>query len=254
MREMMKVMAVVAIMAVPSLAATLYEQEGTSADGDAPINATGQYTGSGDGSLANWKWQYGSGSWSGIYAGSNGWLEASSSGDSAIDVEADIEMYYEESIADNKIYFHIGNLKTATTAELTAIVSGSFWCNNGQYMGISFPGGTKSLADFEKVGTAFTGKIIGGMQSDNDTWRAQNNAMDISFLMQWNGGSGWSGWQAPVNYGDGAHSTVHDTLWWLVNGGQPGSYAFQWQVRLLPTQFQPDGDYYLDPRITYVTN
>ncbi|MBE7559024.1 hypothetical protein HS125_08770 [bacterium] len=82
------------------------------------------------------------------------------------------------------------------------------------------------------------------MVSDRDTWRVQNNSFDLEILL--NAGSGW---EAPVAYGDGAHSTIHDTLWWLVGGGAPGTYNYQWRVRLIFDSSQPDGDYHLDPAI-----
>ncbi len=80
------------------------------------------------------------------------------------------------------------------------------------------------------------------MQSDHDTWRAQDNQMDIEILM-----SDGAGWETPVNYGDGSHGTQTDTLWWAP--GATGTVNYQWRVRLLPEANQPDGDYYLDPTI-----
>jgi hypothetical protein len=224
-----------------SVAGTLYQQEGTTADGPSAINAAGQNT-SPDASYTNWKWQTGAGSWSGVYAGANGWIDEATSGDMSLDVEADIEMYVAQTIAYNKVYFHIGNPFTASAADKTAYVNGSMVCNNGQYIGISFLGTGKADADFEKVGGAYTGKILGGMVSDRDTWRTQTNSFDVRILLGYNGST-----QVPVNYGDGAHNTVHDTLWWLVNGGAPGSYVYTWQIELLCDPLQPDGDYQLDP-------
>lgn len=236
--------AIAAVMAVPATAApgTLYEQEGTDADGPSNIDASGQNSAE-DANCTNWKYQYGSGSWSGVYAGSDGWVTCSEEGDMALEVEADIEMFCSESISNNKIYFHLGNIYTAGAADKIAYVPGSLTCNNGQYIGISFQGTIKSATSFEKDTFGnYTGVILDGMQSDNDTWRPQDNQMDVELLLDWG-----TGWTAPVAYGDGAHSTITDTLWWLVNGGAPGSYNYQWRVKLLPEPHQPDGDYYLDP-------
>jgi len=250
MKKLVALLAIVSfcLLAVNAVnATTLYEQEGTADDGTPSIDATGQGPAGDDSdSWTNWKYQTGAGTWSGVYSASDGWLTESESGEATLEVEADIEMYYSESIENNKIYFHLGNIYTASLADKTAYVNGTFSSNNGQYIGISFAGAGKTEADFEKDGTTgnFTGKIIGGMQSDRDTWRTQDNQMDIEILL--NTGAGW---EAPVNYGDGAHSTIHDTLWWIVNGGAPGTYNYQWRVRLLPEAHQPDGDYYLDPVI-----
>ena len=61
------------------------------------------------------------------------------------------------------------------------------------------------------------------------------------------GEPGGAGAQAPDNYGEGAHATITDSLWWLINGGVPGTYTYTWVVTLLPEADQPDGDYWLDP-------
>lgn len=249
---MNKALFIVAILALFPWAAlatpgTLYQQEGGTNDQD-PVEVDGAGhgpTGTDADNWTNWKYQYGSGSYSAVYAGDNGEMVAEQTGDMALDVEADVEMYITQTIANNKIYFHLGNVYSATENDKTAIVEGTLTSNNGQYIGISFAGQGKDASNFEQIGGAYTGKILGGMQSDHDTWRAQNNQMDLLMLMNVDGGP----WQVPVNYGDGSHGTIHDTLWWLVNGGAPGTYQTNWLVRLLPTTHQPDGDYYLDPVI-----
>ena len=233
------------MVALPLQAGTLYDQEGTADDGTPGIDASGH--GPANASTTNWIYQYGGGSWSGVYAAGDGWVTDEEAGDPTLEVEADIEMYFSEEVSNNKIYFHIGNLYTATGSDKIAYVDGTFSSNNGQYIGISFDGTTKEAADFETDGTgALTGKIIGGMQSDNDTWRSQDNAMDIEILLSWG-----AGWRTPSNFGDGAHGTIQKTLWWLVADGAPGTYNYQWRVRILPTAHQPDGDYYLDPVIVH---
>ena len=237
-------MVCLALAAGTASAATLYGQEGTAEDGTPSIDASGQAP-EGSDAASNWKYQYGGGSWSGVYAAGDGWVTVDESGDMDLEVEADVEMYFTQSVSNNKIYFHLGNIYDAGLADKTAYVDGSFTTNNGQYIGISFLGTSKTDADFEKdVDGNYTGVILDGMQSDNDSWRTQDNQMDLEILLDWG-----AGWTAPVNYGDGAHDTVTDTLWWLVDGGNAGTYNYQWRVRLLPEADQPDGDYYLDPAI-----
>jgi len=243
MKKTLTLIAMVAItmlVAAASFAApgTLYQQEGTTADGPAGIDATGRGPAGDAGSLTNWKWQAGGGSSSGVYAGDLGWLDGTPVGTMAVKIEADVEMFVSQTIENNEIYFHLGNLFTATNADKTANITGTATYNNGMYLGIQFAHGTKTAADFELA----TGRIINGMQSDNDTWRAQNNKMDLQILMSWG-----AGYRTPDTFGVGAHGTITDTLWWLVDGGTPGSYNLDWQVKLLPTTYQPDGDYYLDP-------
>lgn len=242
MKMQLVVVLILGLLALPAMGATLYGQEGTADDGTPSIDASGQAPGGSNGA-SNWKYQYGGGSWTGVYAGSDGWEEISSSGDMDLEVEADIEMYFTQSVSNNKIYFHLGNIYGTAASDKIAYVSGSFTSNNGQYIGISFLGTGKAEADFEKDGSGdYTGVILDGMQSDRDTWRTQDNQMDVEILLNWG-----AGWAAPVNYGDGAHSTVTDTLWWLVDNGNPGTHNYQWRVRLMPDADQPDGDYYLDP-------
>ena len=222
------------------LAGTLYDQEGGTNDQDSvEVDGAGSAP-NGANAASNWIYQYGSGSWSGLYAAGDGWETITSEGDMNLEVEADVEMYFTQSVSDNKIYYHIGNIYEADNSDLIAYVDGSFTSNNGQYIGISFQGTDKTSEDFDYN----TGVISGGMQSDHDTWRDQDNQMDIQILL--NTGSGWD---PPVDYGDGAHNTVTDTLWWLVNEGNPGSYNYQWRIKLLPSTDQADGDYYLDPQV-----
>ncbi len=248
MKNLIAVFAILALFAAPVMASdpgTLYQLEGDATyDGPSGIDASGQGPSTNPDST-NWIWQTGGGSWSGVYAGSEGWLTVSESGDSRIKVEADIEMFYSETFSDNEIYFHIGNFTTATAANLTAYVKGNFTSNNGMYIGICFDGTTKIEDDMEKDGAGnYTGKILNGMQSDRSVLGSQDVSMDIEFLFSWG-----EGWRVPDNYGDGADHTITDTLWWLVDGGAPGSYNVQWRVRLLPSTYQPDGDYYLDPAV-----
>jgi len=256
---MKKLLSIIAATALVTMTAglanaqlSLYDQEGTAADGTPSINAAGQAP-AGSTAADNWKWQSGAGSYTGVY-GSNGWIDIADSGDSSLEVEADIEMFYTESWQNNKIYFHLGNIYTATAGDLTAFVNGTMTTNNGMYIGVSFDGANKDISSFEKdTAGNFTGKIIGGMVSDRHVYGLQKingvvaqQTMDLEILLA--DGTG-TGYMVPVTYGDGAHNTVHDTLWWLPGAGAPGSYNLQYRVKLLPVAHQPDGDYYLDPMI-----
>lgn len=224
---------------------TLYDQENET-DPD-PVEVDGAESMPTGGTVAdNWVHQYGSGSWSGVY-GDGGWAAEVSGGDSEVEIEADVEMYASTTTSNNKIYFHLGNVDAATSGDLTAYIDGTLVSNNGQYVGISFLGQGKTSDDFETDNGDLTGVITGGMQSDRHSYGTQNEAMDVKFLMKWNGTGGNSGgFVAPSNFGAGAHGTITKALWWKVTSGA-GSYTLQWQVRLLPDDYQADGDYYIDP-------
>ena len=243
MKRTLALVAVLALFAMPAMAASsLYDQEGTGADGYAPIDATGQGPANPD--WTNWKYQYGGSTWSGVY-GDTGWIEESSTGDSVLDVEADIEMYYSEEFSNNKIYFHLGNIYTATVADKTAYVNGTFTSNNGMYIGISFAGTGKTEANMLKDGGGnFTGEVQDAMVGAIDVLGRDISSQNFNVLFLLDAGAGWT---TPVSYGDGASGTIEDTLWWLVNGGAAGSYNVTWLVRMLPELHQPDGNYNLEP-------
>jgi hypothetical protein len=242
------------VLAPPASALnTLYTQEGTADDGYAAIDASGQgpTAGADDSadSAANWKYQYGgTATWSGTYSwDGDAWIEETETGDPDLDIEADIEMYASTSITDPKIYFHLGNIYTATDADKTATVSGTLTSNNGQYIGISFAGSSKDASNFETDGSGnYTGRIFDAMVGTVDVGGRDisTEAFDIVITMTWG-----AGYQVPDNYGDGAHSTITDTLWWLVDGGNPGSYNLTWKIVLEPETHQADGNYNLDPQV-----
>jgi hypothetical protein len=188
-------------------------------------------------SWQNWKYQYGYDSWTGVYAGDDGW-EYQTGGDHppALAVEADIEMYCSEWVQDYNIYFHLGNLYSATASNKTAYCNGGFTSNNGMYVGMEIGEGK----DVELA----TGIITDGMVSLHDTWRAQDNSMDVQ--IQLDQGAGAAG---PDAYGEGAHGTIIDALWWLIDSGNPGTHTYTWVVTILPETDQPDGDYWFDPAI-----
>ena len=227
---------------------TLYNQEGTASDGYTPIDASGQGpAGDTSDNYTNWKYQYGSGSWAGVYSwDTDAWLTIYDDGDGSMEIEVDIEMYCATSIADNKIYFHLGDPLNASAADKQAYMTGTLNCNNGMYVGVSFEGQNKDPSDFEEVGGAYTGRIFDAMVGSVDCGGRDisSESFDMVILMSWG-----SGWMVPDNYGVGAHGTIIDSLWWLVDGGTPGYYNLTWQITIEPDTHQPDGNYALDPLI-----
>ena len=246
--------AIAALISFPASAQTysntLYGQEGDLAkDGYLPIDASGQGPAKDDSdNYTNWKYQYGSGSWSGVYSwDGDAWCTEAETGDEKLDIECDIELYVATTTTNNKIYFHLGNPFSAGPGAKTAHVDGTFVGNHGCWIGISFAETDKVEADFEKVGDNYTGRILGGMVGTVDL--AGNDisteAFDLVITMRTDGGS----FDPPDHYGDGAHSTITDSLWWLVNNKLPGSYNLTWKIVLEPPVHQVDGNYNLDPEV-----
>lgn len=233
-----------------NVSGTLYDQEGTAADGYGTINAQGQ--GPANASTTNWKYQYGGGTYTGVYKAS-GWLDVTNTGDSKIDIECDIEMFYTETFSNNKIYFHIGDPVAATAADKTATVDGSFTANNGMYIGISFDGTGKTEADMLMVGGNYTGEVRNAMVGTKDVLGRDISAQKFNakFTLDWSSDAGahWTNGTTPVDFGTGASGTILNTLWWLVNGGQKGSYLLRYNVELLMPADQADGNYKFDPAI-----
>ena len=248
-------LAVVGLLTLPAMAQTysntLYGQEGTGSDGYGTIDASGQGPAGDAGHSTNWKYQYGSGSWSGIYSwDGDAWLEITNTGDAQIDVECDIEMYWSDTIADNKIYFHVGNPSTLTAADKTAYVTGTYAGNHLMWLGISFDNTSKVEADFETGGpTGYTGRVLGGMVGtiDNHDTDISAESFDIVFLMECNGGA----YVGPGSFGAGAHNTIPSSLWWDPTdvGQTVGAGTMSWKVEIEPAAWQVDGNYRLDPVI-----
>jgi len=249
------VVGVVGLFTLPANAQTysntLYGQEGTGDDGYSAIDASGQGPDGDAGHSTNWKYQYGSASWSGVYSwDGDAWLEITDTGDAQIEVECDIEMYWSETVANNKIYFHIGNPSTLTAADKIATVTGTYACNHLMYLGISFDGTGKVAADFETGGTTgYTGRVLGGMVGTVDNHGTDISAedFDIVFEMNCNGGA----YTTPCNFGVGAHATILSTLWWHPTdvGMTIGTGVWTWKVIIEPPLGQADGNYALDPVI-----
>lgn len=231
---------------------TLYGQEGTGNDGVPAINASGQGP-AGDNSdhYTNWKYQYGSASWSAVYSwDTDAWLVITDEGDPQIEVECDIEMYWSDTIADNKIYFHLGNPFNAQSSDKIAYVTGTYAGNHLMWLGISFDNTSKVEEDFELGGpTGYTGRVLGGMVGtiDNHGTDISSESFDIVFLMECNGGT----YVGPGNFGFGAHNTIPSTLWWNPTdvGQTVGAGTMSWKVEIEPPASQADGNYLLDPVI-----
>jgi len=234
----------------PSAWGTLYEQEGTPDDGYPAIDASGQ---SGcatmdEANRTNWKYQYGGTStWSGIFHGGAETPWVAEEGEwPPVQIEADIEMFCEYSMTDPNIYFHLGNIYSATAADKTATISGSFTSNNGQHIGISFQGTDKPDEAFDLN----TGVIKGGMVGTVDCLNRDisDEAFDIRIRLSWG-----SGYQPPSSYSGSSHPLgMTHTLFWLVNAGEPGTYPLTWEFTLMPETDQADGNYNLDPAIVVV--
>jgi len=237
-----------------AMAATLYEQEGTDDDGYRAIDASGQGPAENP-STTNWKYQTGAGSWSGVYAYGEGWREdlvVEDTGDSQLDIEADIEMFYTEDIWNNKIYFHFGNPFHIGDNARKAVVSGTVAYNNGMYIGISFEGTGKTESDLQTDEEGhYTGRITNAMKFVQDGFgrtpdhpNVDADYFDVTILLSWDGGVNYN---TPVSFGAGADNTIVETLWWLVNGGAVGQYDIRWLVELHPDTYQTDGNYVWDP-------
>ena len=255
----MALLAVAAFVCTPALAqdaaGTLYDQDGTANDGYDTIDATGQ--GPANASSTNWKYQYGAGSYTGIYR-KDGWHDVETTGDSKIDIECDIEMYYTESFENNKIYFHIGDPFNATETDKTAYVDGTVSYNNGMYVGISFDGTSKTGDDMLKDGEGnYTGVVKDAMVGTVDVLGRQMYvdkddpsqgyvSFDAKFTLSWDGGTTYN---VPITFGTGASGTVLNTLWWLVDDGKAGAYNLQYKVEMVLKGTEPDGNYHFDPAI-----
>jgi len=249
------VVVVVGLFTLPAMAAgeyanTLYGQEGTDADGGTTIDASGHGPASDDSdNYTNWKYQYGSGSWSAVYSwDGDAWLVITDEGDAQIEVECDIEMYWSDTIANNKIYFHIGNPFSATATDKTAYVTGTYAGNHLMWLGISFDNTSKMETDFETgPPTGYTGRVLGGMVGtvDNHNQNISAESFDIVFLMSCNGNP----YVGPGNFGFGAHNTIPSALWWDPTdvGQTVGAGTMAWKVTIEPTTSQADGNYVLDP-------
>lgn len=240
---------------------TMWAKEGTVNDGYAPVNpkANGYGGWGNEYALQNFVVQYGSGSYSGIYSWQNlqGWLDGGS--DEAIDVEADVEMYYQSATQNHKIYFHIANPFTFPAESKVAIVTSQQTTNHHMYVGITFPTPKADIV-WEGFPSALTGKLIGGMKGTVDLGGRPmdgapqpKDAMDIKFTMQVNGTGGYL---PPNSAGSqGAHGTISDsTMWWwpdTLGGPIPeGTCTLDYKVEIFPRADQNDGNYELDPMIS----
>lgn len=256
---MKKVLTIAAMFAVFTMVAetanaqtysnTYYGQEGTDKDGYSPLNAK-EHAPAGtiaELSTSNWKAQWGSSSYAAIYSwDGDAWLETQNEGDGSIDIEVDIEMFWSETIANNKIYFHIGNPFTATAADKQAVVDGTYACNHPCYIGISFDGTSKDDSSFDLA----TGTVLGGMVGTTDIGGrdVSTNSFDVSFLCKTSNNGAYV---PPTSFGAGSHDTQQSVLWWspTATGITEGTGTFRYLVQIHPDAGQADGNYHLDPII-----
>jgi len=244
------VVAVVGLFTLPANAAydnTAYGQEGGGSDGYGAIDATGEGPeGDVTDNYTNWKWQSGSGSYSAIYSwDTDAWLVINDSNSSSIKVECDIEMYWSETTVNNEIYFHIGNPFTATTADKTAIVNGTYATNHPMYVGISFASTDKEDTDFELATGIVSDGMVGTVNIAGQSIATEK--FDIMFLLSFNGGA----YEVPTSFGNGSHDTQTSVLWWdtMKTLNLTGTGTMNFLVRVLPPAGQADGNYHLDPVI-----
>lgn len=261
-------MAAVAALAMTSAFATgpttgantLWGQEGGSLDGATTVNGkalNGGYSPGND--KLNWLNQGGAATYSAVYSWDNSaWVAVDESGDSSIDVEADIEMYYSDSIQGNKMYFHLGNLFAATAAQKTAYVTQQVQTNHPMYVGWKFPS-SKNETDMERdslgnltgvINKAMTGTLdVGGrnmqtvLEGQSGYVAPEGRSFPIKITRSVDAGVTYV---APVSFGNGAHNTISNTLWWAppVAGG---NFNYIYKVELMPGSHQADGNYHLDP-------
>jgi len=175
---------------------TLYEQEGTEADGYLPVNAGGKGpAGDQSDNWTNWKYQYGSASWSAVYSAGEGWVEEQGSGEMRLRIEADIEVYS---------WYGAGSSGQTSSAQVT----GTLTSNTGQYVGIS-------LSD-ERAARV----------ESNRSKRLGSVGSRVSLAMRTDAGA----WRRPDLYHISEARPPTETAWWLVKRGSAGSFALQWCV------------------------
>ncbi len=242
MSKYVAILALLALMAMPAMALnTLYGQEGTTADGHTPINAAGQGPTTNPNST-NWQYQFGGTSTeSAVYSwDTSAWVETVAtdtdpSTDSNLDIECDIEMYNQSTIVDPKIYFHFGNLQSLNANDRTAYVNGANWSNHRMWVGLLLPG--KVAGDIAADGT-----ITDAMEGTTDIGGNDISAEAFDARIRMTYGAGYAG---PDNFGDGAHNTIHDGVWWRLPSS--GFFPLTWKIEMMPTTYQEDGNYRLDP-------
>lgn len=203
-------------------------------------------------STTNWGAQWGSGTYIGIY-GKRGWVDMPNTapGDQNLEIEVDIEMYYADEIANNKVYFHWADPNNLTAENKTASVHGKFTSNNGQWVGFDFSQYSSTPGKFVTSSGKPTGEILDAMvmQKDvlgRDPVAGEANAFNIKIGLQMKGETAA---RQPDSLSPGASGTIAMGLWWLVNDGKPGSYEYDWKIEMVPNTNQADGYYHFDPKV-----
>lgn len=166
-----------------------------------------------------------------------------------VPVTLELQLHTSYELVGGKCYFHLGNVFTATEADLTVRPTGALATNAGMFIGLNVSGMSNITAgSFEGGGGHLTGRIFDAMVGTIDVLGRDisNERIDMSILLSWDGGGSFA---APQYFGDSPDGNVHRTMWWLVNGGAPGIYSLVWEVKLLPDSAHADGNYYFESEV-----
>lgn len=253
MSKFVTILALIALMAMPVMAETVWDDElSTGRDGTSSIKAGNSPDASGKTAVDNWNTVFGDPqSFAGVYDFGSGWIKTSGSGEPGIiNIECDIEMYVNQTLDAGDVYFHLGNLSTATPDDKTAHVFGSFQSNNGQYVGLVFP---NDCADNLVSTVANQGIIPGGMKGTFDSrvgadrQSISTKSFPLTITMYTYNDPSHTTYRGPDSFGPGSDNTVNNALWWKVADGATGTWNYVWKVVINPAIDQADGDYGLDP-------
>lgn len=202
---------------------------------------------------SNFVVQVGSATWAGIYRVASGGNEADyidlgpdgRSDVMSIEIWCDIEMYLVKTIANNKIYFHIG---VPDGTEKVAYVQASFRGNNGFYVGLEQP----------HDGCDNISQLVGALDSrGQDVTQAPGyQPIPVTYTLAdtvhngtptgWTYGTHDGTYRLPDSVGQGTGPSDLG-LWWGIDDGAPGLHNFEWKVSITPPVDQVDGHYKLDP-------
>lgn len=242
MRTLMTVVAIAVLLSVTGLC---FGQTNGLLDEWGPTVASGfssDYGGTPGTVGSNWSKTWDASTFSGIYD-TDGWAVPQSTGPDAIHIAADIEMWVATSLDANNIYFHFGDTRGASESQ---IVDANVQCNNGMWLGISFPGGDLGKLynkDHATNPTTCEGFILEGTE---DVMGRDISGETLPVRIQMKDNDPWRYCEA-VN--DSPAAAPVWAIWWLVNNGDPGNHNYQFKFTANPTSYHADGHYELDPAI-----
>lgn len=155
-------------------------------------------------------------------------------------VICDVEMWVRETLGANEVYFHLGN---QNAVPMNAYLGGTLQSNNGQYVGLAsskWGSGNKAKAD----NLVFLADGFGRTKAWFETNQPTNVPPDIPIAYALDQGSGYTAgsWSGGNNNQDWGY-------WWLIGGGQEGSFSYTFRLAIAPKSYQEDGRYYLDPDV-----